>query len=61
MDCKKVDVNISLQEGGFESVSVLFIKNNINKYKQTELSKMFNVSRRVIYQIKKGITYKNVN
>ena len=40
---------------------VLFIKNNINKYKQIELSKMFNVSRRVIYQIKKGITYKNIN
>ena len=39
---------------------VLFIKNNINKYQQTELAKMFNVSRKVIYQIKKGITYKNI-
>lgn len=56
-----------LQKGGCEHNNskltydnVLFIKNNINKYKQIELANMFNISSKAIYQIKKGITYKNV-
>lgn len=57
-----------LQKGGCEHnnsklsyENVLFIKHNYHKYKQKELANMFNVSTKAIYQIIKGITYKNVN
>jgi hypothetical protein len=56
-----------LQKGGCDHNNsklkyedVLFIKKNHTKFKQIELANMFNISRKAIYQILKGITYKNV-